>query len=59
MRRTFFVKHSSGLYFRIGGYGLAFERDMTPLFSERNGYRRVWRIGRWAIQWLTRRSIPT
>ena len=56
MRRTFFVwgpTHGfSGFYFRIGGYGLAWNRDLPQLFSERYGHRKVWRFGRWALQFL-------
>jgi len=32
-----------GFWFRICGYGLAVS-TMTPMFSERNGYRRTVRI---------------
>lgn len=52
MRTTFYVSHSHGFYFLIFGYGLAFAKDTRPLFSERNGYRKVLRIGRWAIECL-------
>lgn len=57
-RTTFYVSHRAGFYFRICGYGLAFTKDQRPLFSERMGYRKVLRIGRWAIQWLKRSSLP-
>lgn len=57
MRTTFWCSHESGFYFRIAGYGLSVERDMPALFSERYGYRRVLRFGRWAIQWLRRSQI--
>jgi len=53
---TFFVwgpKHDFvGFYFRIRGYGLSVQRDRQKLFSERNGYKRVLRIGSWAAEWL-------
>jgi len=57
MKTTFLVKHERGLYFRIFGYGLAFNRDMRPSFSERYGHRKILRIGRWAIGFLHRRSL--
>jgi hypothetical protein len=53
VKTTFWCNHESGFYFRVLGYGLAVERDMPMLFSERNGYRRALRIGRWAAQMLT------
>jgi hypothetical protein len=52
MRKTFWVSHSSGFYFRLFGYGLSFDLNLPRLFSERYGYRRVLRIGRLAIEWL-------
>lgn len=39
-------------FFRIRGYGLWFGIDSRPLFSERNGFRRVYRIGRLAFEVL-------
>lgn len=39
-------------FFRIFGYGLRYGVDHRPLFSERYGYRRVYRIGRLAFQVL-------
>lgn len=45
-----------GINLRVRGYGFALHRDMRVGFSERNGYRRVYRIGRWALQFLTPRS---
>jgi hypothetical protein len=53
MRTTFWVSHEAGFYFRLLGYGLSVERDRRPSFSERYGYKRVWRIGRWAIEVLS------
>ena len=53
MRKTFFHKFADGMYFRVNGYGMAFQRDMPRLFSERNGFRRVFRVGRWSLEFLT------
>lgn len=58
METTFWVSHEQGFYFRVRGYGLAVQRDMPRLFSERNGIRKVLRVGRWALQWLTRNDMP-
>ena len=52
MRNTFWVTHGAGFYFRVMGYGLAIDRDMRRGFSERNGYQKVYRLGRWALQLL-------
>lgn len=41
-----------GLCFRINGSGLVVQRDLPRLFSERYGYRKVWRAGRWSIELL-------
>jgi len=48
-----------GFWFRIFGYGLSFQnREKYPaLFSERNGYVKVLRIGRWSIRVLTRKGL--
>jgi len=42
----------SGFWFRIFGYGLAVRRetDFGLLFSERNGYARVFRVGGWIVK---------
>lgn len=44
---------SSG-WFRVFGYGLAWHNRNIhpPLFSERYGYRKVLRLGRWSIEQL-------
>lgn len=52
MKTTFLVRHDDGFYFRLLGYGLSVQRDRPVLFSERNGYKRVLRIGRWAFEVL-------
>jgi len=59
MKRTFLVRHESGFYFRIVGYGLSIDSNRRVGFSERYGYRRVLRIGRWAIEWLTPQGMPS
>lgn len=54
MKRTFFVVTARGdFYFRVLGYGLSFTKNFPVMFSERYGYCRVLRIGRWAVRWLT------
>lgn len=40
-----------GFWFRIFGYGLVI-CTLQPLFSERNDYTKVWRIGRVKIKVL-------
>jgi hypothetical protein len=43
---TFLAWHASGFYFRVFGWGLAFDsRSPRAYFSERYGYRKVWRWG--------------
>lgn len=42
-----------GFWWRpLGGRGICIERDRVALFSERNGYRKVYRFGRWSLEWL-------
>ena len=38
-----------GFFFRLHGWGMGIQRDLPILFSERNGYRKRARIGRWAF----------
>lgn len=52
--RTFAQFYRWGFYFRIRGWGLAIQRDLPILFSERYGYRSLLRIGRWAFTPLRR-----
>lgn len=40
-----------GFWFRVYGYGLVVS-NARPYFSERNGFVRVLRIGRWGISVL-------
>lgn len=56
-RTTFWVTHEKGFYFRVFGYGLSVQRDREVYFSERYGYKKVWRLGRWAIEFLRRRGM--
>ena len=46
--------YDGGFWIRILGYGISVtNKDKhSPLFSERYGYRRVFRIGKWGIKWL-------
>lgn len=52
-RAGFLALHELGFYFRIFGYGAAVSRDTPVLFSERNGYRKMFRLARWSFEWLT------
>ncbi len=40
-------------WFRVFGRGLHFN-SRPPLFSERNGYTKFVRVGKWRIRWLGR-----
>lgn len=51
-RHTFLCVHLRGFYFRVFGRGLSLEVDRPKLFSERNGFRKVLRIGRLSIEVL-------
>lgn len=42
-----------GFWFRVLGVGLSID-NMRPLFSERMGYRRKLRIGKWGMEFLGR-----
>lgn len=42
-----------GMWFRIFGRGPHIARDRMRLFSERYGYRNVYRFGRWSFEWLS------
>ena len=46
--------YDGGAWFRIGCMVLSVvNKDKhRPLFSERNGYRKVWKLGRWGIEFL-------
>ena len=48
-----------GLWFRLFGYGPHIERDRMALFSERYGYRKVYRLGRWSFEWIDIRPVST
>lgn len=39
-------------WLRLFGYGPFLKRDRILSFSERYGYQRVYRFGRWSISWL-------
>lgn len=43
---------SEGFWVRAFGYGPFIRKDRMVLFSERYGYRKVWRLGRWSFEWL-------
>ena len=41
-----------GFFIRVFGYGPFLRLDRMVLFSERYGYRKVFRLGRWSFEWL-------
>ena len=52
MRRLFrCCFYNGGFWIRIAGYGISVSDKLKhpPLFTERNGYRKVYRVGRWGI----------
>lgn len=53
---TFWQSHESGFYFRLLGFGASIHKNLPVYFSERYGHRRVYRLGRWSVQWLTPKS---
>ncbi len=50
--------YNGGFWIRIFGYGISIidKNKHRPLFSERNGLRKVFRIGRWGIGLLNDNS---
>ena len=50
--------YDGGVWIRILGKGISIinKQKHPPLFSERNGYRRVLRIGKWGVEHLTDNS---
>lgn len=46
--------YDGGFWFRVLGFGISVRNKAKhpPLFSERNGYRKVLRIGKWGVEWL-------
>jgi hypothetical protein len=49
-------KEDGLLWIRIFGAGVHF-KDLTKhdlIFSERNGYKKTMRVGKWNIKWLPR-----
>jgi hypothetical protein len=52
-------KSKSIFWFRIFGYGLCFKntRIYPLLFSERNGYVKVLKIGKWNVRFLNRDNV--
>ena len=57
--RNTFVQWNNGVYyFRVVGYGLYLPRYSLwpPLFSEREGYEKVWRLSKdWRVKLLVPR----
>lgn len=51
-RDTLVCVHRQGFLFLLRGKGLAFEIDQRRYFSERYGYRKVYRIGRLSLEVL-------
>lgn len=56
MKLITWERYPGGLWIRVGRYGqgltIVNRRHHVPLFSERHGYTRTRRIGRWAVSWL-------
>lgn len=50
-----YCSYPGGFWFRVYGVGLRVQdRTMHPaLFSERNGYIKVLRVGKWSIRVIT------
>ena len=48
----YFIAWKWGFWFRLFGRGPHVARDRGVYFSERYGYRKVLRIGRWSFEWL-------
>jgi hypothetical protein len=46
--------YDGGIWFRVFGHGLSIVDKIKhpPLFSERNGYRKVFRIGKIGVKYL-------
>ena len=55
MKNLAYCYYKKILWFRLYGYGIwiSWKKDRVKLFSERNGYRKVYCLGRYAIQFLT------
>lgn len=59
-RRSFgwiqFAFYSGGFWIRVFGRGVSVRNKerFRPLFSERSGSRRVHRVGKWGIEFLTK-----
>ena len=51
-------RYDGGFWIRIMGRGISIvdKHKHPPLFSERHGYRKVLRIGRWGIEFLKKRG---
>ncbi len=49
-----FLKYDGGMWFRVFGVGLSIQdRVKYPaLYSERNGYVKVLRVGKWSVKAL-------
>ena len=47
--------YDGGFWIRLAGYGISVSDKIKhpPLFSERNGYRKVYRVGRWGIEFIS------
>lgn len=47
-----FCLRTTSFFIRLCGYGISIRWDSGPLFSERNGYRNVWRYKKIAVEFL-------
>lgn len=54
IQKFLFHYRKQGLWIRVFGHGIAIVNKHLhpPLFSERNGYRKVYRFGKWGIEFL-------
>lgn len=47
-----FCLSTTSFFIRLCGYGVSIQWDSKPLFSERYGYRKVWRYKKIAVEFL-------
>ena len=59
MRLLSYARHDGGFWIRVFGRGISVADKIKnpPLFSERYGYVRVLRFGKWGIKWLKKLEI--
>lgn len=47
-----FYLSTTSFFIRLCGYGISIRWNSSPLFSERYGYRKVWRYKKIAVEFL-------